>query len=98
MLAKASAGQDVKGVFAFKKTSVEVFLKSSDETVGCCNSPFAVEYCFVDEQNRRLQASFSDFPLFSFREQDVQEHPVSNDAKWLAIERLACQFDQLVIL
>gem|GEM_PF-5027815 len=51
MLAKTSTSQNKEGVFAFKKTSLEVFLKASNETVASCSSPFAVEYCLVDKQS-----------------------------------------------
>jgi hypothetical protein len=51
MLAKASASKYVKRILAFKKTPVEVLLKSSYENVAGCSSPFAVEYCLVEKQS-----------------------------------------------
>lgn len=97
MLPRPSASQNVEHVFAFKKATVEIFLIASDEAIASWEAGFAVEHSMVDEKNSGLKSLPPYFTLLGLGEQEVEHHPIPNNAKWLPLELLARQSNDLII-
>lgn len=97
MLSCTTAGQDVQIVFAFKKAPVEVFLIARDETIADRDVGFAVEHSMTDEKDSGLKSLLSYFTLLGLGKQEVEHHPIPNNAKRLPLELLTRQLNKLVI-
>nr|WP_019579771.1 hypothetical protein [Pseudomonas mandelii] len=97
MLAGTTTGQDVQLVFAFKKAPVEVFLITGDEAIVSWGTSFAVKHSFAYVKDSGLKSLLPYFTLLGLAKQEVEQHPIPNNTKWLTLELLARQLNELTV-
>ncbi|NMN74616.1 hypothetical protein AF70_00001300 [Pseudomonas sp. KD5] len=97
MLSRATAGQDVQHVFAFKNAVLKIALKIAEDAVAWLELVIAVEHHCLRIQDRCFKVLCFHFLLLKFREHDIQQQPLPNDAEWLFCEGYGGQFDQLIV-
>ncbi|MNY54213.1 hypothetical protein D3C86_1900570 [compost metagenome] len=97
MFARASAGQDENRGFAFKYAAIKFQLEITEDAVARLKFVVAVEHRCLGIQESCLKALRFDFTLLRLREQDIQHHPTSDDAKRLFSEGTNGELDQLIV-